>query len=107
MVRNFHTSARTELAWLCDHDPERLEAIGRQHPGVRRSTNLEELLADARLDAVAIATPVASHHRLAKAALLARKHVLVEKPLTASVAEAAELVALAERVEREIGRAHV
>ena len=88
-------------------DPERLEAIGRQHPGVRRSTDFEEMLADERLDAIAIATPVATHHRLAKAALLARKHVLVEKPLTASVAEAAELVALANKVERVLLVDHI
>ena len=107
LVRNFNTSARTELAWLCDHDPDRLEAIGRQHSGVRRSTKFEALLSDECLDAVAIATPVATHYHLAKAALLARKHVLVEKPLTASVAEAAELVALAATVERVLLVDHI
>ena len=107
LVRNFNASTRTALAWLCDSDPDRLEAIGCQHPSVRRSTHFEDLLADARLDAVAIATPVATHHRLAKAALLAGKHVLVEKPLTASVAEAAELVALADQVERVLLVDHI
>jgi len=107
LVRNFCAASRTELTWLCDVDPERLEAIGRQHPGVRRTTDFEEMLADERLDAVAIATPVATHHRLAKDALLARKHVLVEKPLTASVAEAAELVALADKVERVLLVDHI
>ena len=107
LVRNFNACAHTELAWLCDSDPDRLEAIGRQHPGVRRSTRFEELLADERLDAVAIATPVATHHRLAKAALLAGKHVLVEKPLTASAAQAAELVALAGEVERVLLVDHI
>lgn len=107
LVRNFNASSQTELAWLCDNDPDRLEALGRQHPGVRRSTKFEEMLADERLDAVAIATPVATHHQLAKAALLARKHVLVEKPLTASVAEAAELVALADKVERVLLVDHI
>jgi predicted dehydrogenase len=107
LVRNFSAASRTELAWLCDSDPERLEAIGRQHPAVRRCTDFEEMLADERLDAVAIATPVATHHRLAKAALLARKHVLVEKPLTTSVAEAAELVALAAKVERVLLVDHI
>lgn len=107
LVRNFNTSARTELAWLCDHHRDRLEWIGRQHPGVRRSTDVEKLLADDRLDAVAIATPVATHYPLAKAALLAGKHVLVEKPLTASVSEAAELVALADSVGRVLLVDHV
>ena len=107
LVRNFNACARTELAWLCDSDPERLESISRQYPGVRRSTSFEEVLADSRLDAVAIATPVATHHRLAKAALLAGKHVLVEKPLTGSAELAAELVALAGEAERVLLVDHI
>lgn len=107
LVRNFNACPHTELAWLCDTDPDRLEAIGRQYPGVRRSTRFDELLADERLDAVAIATPVATHHPLAKVALLAGKHVLVEKPLTTSAAHAAELVALAGEAERVLLVDHI
>jgi predicted dehydrogenase len=107
LVRNFNTSAHTELTWLCDTDPERLEALGRQHPSVRRSTKFEDLLADERLDAVAIATPVHTHHRLVKAALAAGKHVLVEKPLAMSVAEATELMALAEKSDRVLLVDHI
>ncbi len=65
------------------------------------------MLADENLDAVVIATPVATHHRLAKAALLAGKHVLVEKPLTGSAELAAELVALAGEVERVLLVDHI
>src|SRR5215468_5480989 len=100
LVRNVNACSCTRLAWLCDIDAERLDAIGRQHPGVRRSTCFTEMLADDDLDAVAIATPVATHYELTKAALRAGKHVLVEKPLTASVRDAAELVTLAEEVDR-------
>jgi predicted dehydrogenase len=107
LVRNFNASSRIELAWLCDRDPDRLETIERQHPGLRRSTQFEDMLADERLDAVAIATPVTTHHHMTKAALLARKHVLVEKPLAASVAEAAELVALAGENERVLLVDHI
>jgi len=107
LVRNLSTSARTELAWLCDTHGDRLEAIGRQHPGVRCTTRFEEMLADERLDAVAIATPVTTHHRIAKAALRAGKHVLVEKPMAASVAQAAELVELAAQAERVLLVDHI
>ena len=107
LVRNFNASSQTRLSWLCDPHLERLDAIGRQHPGVRRSLEFEEMLEDRGLDAVAIATPVATHYELAKAALLAGKHVLVEKPLTASVAEAAELVALADERERVLLVDHI
>ena len=57
------------------------------------------MLGDPSIEAVAIATPVGTHYELARAALEAGKHVFVEKPLAASAAEAAELVALA----RELG----
>jgi predicted dehydrogenase len=64
------------------------------------SADVQEVLGDDSVDAVAIATPVATHYELVKAALRAGKHVLVEKPLAASASEAAEIVALA----REVGR---
>ena len=53
-------------------------------PAARAASDYRELLADPRLDAVAIATPVATHFEFARAALEAGKHVLVEKPFTAS-----------------------
>ena len=107
LVRNVNATMRTALAWLCDSDAERLEAIGRQHPNARRSTQFEAMLADDRLDAVVIATPAATHYRLARAALRAGKHVLVEKPLTTSVAEADELVALAAQHQRVLLVDHI
>ena len=60
-----------------------------------RIVDPEELLADPDLDAVAIVTPVSTHYLLASAALEAGKHVLVEKPLAGSSAEAARLIELA------------
>lgn len=107
LVRNFSTSPNTELTWLCDSNPARLREVGEHHPEARRTTELEEMLADERLDAVAIATPVTTHHRMVKAALIARKHVLVEKPLATSVAQAAELVALAAEAERVLLVDHI
>ncbi|MBX5478903.1 MAG: Gfo/Idh/MocA family oxidoreductase [Pyrinomonas methylaliphatogenes] len=97
LIRNFVENEVAELSWICDRDARRLEMVGRRYPFARRTRDYGELLADARLDAVAIATPVATHYEFARAALRAGKHVLVEKPFTTSVREAEDLIGLAER----------
>lgn len=96
LIRNFAENDAAELRWICDADARRLEKIARRYPSARTASDFRELLADSRLDAVVIATPVATHYAFARAALEAGKHVLVEKPFTASVREAEELIALAE-----------
>ncbi len=95
LARNVSTCDLTELAALCDRDPDRLARVGGQYPTARRHADIDELLADVEIDAVAIATPVGTHHGLVKAALEAGKHVLVEKPLTTSSSEAVELQTMA------------
>jgi predicted dehydrogenase len=94
LARNFGELA--ELRWLCDLSPDLLSEQAGRHPDARTTTDFEDLLADPELDAVSIATPVVTHYDLAKRALLAGKHVFVEKPPAQSSAEAEELVALAE-----------
>ena len=86
-----------EIAWICDLDAPRLARFARRDPRPRTTTRIEELLADPELDAVAISTPVFTHHRLAAQALEAGKHVFVEKPLAGSSAEAVDLVERAAR----------
>jgi predicted dehydrogenase len=86
-----------ELRWLCDLSPDLLSEASARYPNARATTSFEEMLADPELDAVAIATPVVTHYELAKQALIAGKHVFVEKPQAQSSAEAEELVALAEQ----------
>jgi predicted dehydrogenase len=80
---------------VVDAHPERLIAAAAHYPAARLSNNLDDVLPD--VDAVVVATPPASHARLAKRALEARRHVLVEKPLTTSVADAEMLVELSEK----------
>jgi predicted dehydrogenase len=84
-----------ELAWICDVDEGRREEYARRYPDARATASLEEALADGDVDAVTIATPVPTHHALAKQALEAGKHVFVEKPPAMRSAEMEELVALA------------
>ncbi|MCK6554551.1 Gfo/Idh/MocA family oxidoreductase [Candidatus Binatia bacterium] len=107
LVRNFGSTPRTRVSWLCDANPARLDQVGTQCLTAERTLDAADVLADPSVDAVAIATPVGTHCRLAAAAFRAGKHVLVEKPLAASVAEAEELVALANEVSRVLLVDHV
>jgi predicted dehydrogenase len=95
LARNFSQLPECRLEALCDLDPARLETMRPLHPGVARFEDFDEMLGKADLDVVVVATPVTSHFRVAKAALLAGKHVLVEKPLAASAAECWILIELA------------
>ena len=100
LIRNlFKVEGCTPVA-VADLDPKRLEVIGRLYPGLHRSTSADEVLSAPDLDAVVIATPISTHYTLARRALEAGKHVLVEKPLTATSAEGEALVRRAEEAER-------
>ena len=100
LLRNFAENEAAQLRWICDLDEKRLGAMGRRYPAARTTTEYRDLIADAELDAVAVVTPVATHFQIAKEALSAGKHVLMEKPLTATAGEAEELIALAEKNQR-------
>jgi predicted dehydrogenase len=81
LARNFRTSPEWDLVAICDLDRSRAEALAESVGGVRVVTDVAELLASDDIDAVAIATPARTHHGIARAALAAGKHVMVEKPL--------------------------
>ena len=98
LARNFDHLA--DLAWLCDVDEELRASFAARYPRARVTADYAEMLADPELDAVVIATPVPTHYALAKQALEAGKHVLVEKPPAMKGAEMDELVALA--AERDL-----
>jgi predicted dehydrogenase len=95
LARNFAADPRAQVRALCDTDPLRLARMKDRHPAAVLFTEFAAMLESPGLDAVVVATPVKSHFALAKAALLAGKHVLVEKPMASSSAECAELIALA------------
>jgi predicted dehydrogenase len=97
LVRNFAQQLGTGLRFACDRDQSQLDNIGKAYPGVPLTRNYEDVLTSPDVDAVAIATPAHTHYHLAKQALLANKSVLIEKPMTTSVAEAEELVDLARK----------
>jgi len=95
VIRNFSALPGCKLAMICDADRARVEKVGRSYPAARTATDFAEVVASPDVDAIAICTPVYTHHPLASAALGAGKHVLVEKPLTHSVETAELLVAQA------------
>jgi predicted dehydrogenase len=95
LMRNFSEMPGASLEWCADLDPQRLARVNEQHPAVRTTPSFEEMLRS-DVGAVVVATPIRTHYRLAKAALRAGKHVMVEKPLTANSDEAAELTRLAD-----------
>ena len=92
LVRNFSECPGAAVRAVCDTRDERLAQVRRRYPGVATTTVPADLLSDPSIDAVVIATPVRHHFELALAALRAGKHVLVEKPLTASSDEASRLI---------------
>ena len=97
VVRNILERPEFRLMGLCELDRGRGGEFARRHPGIRVESDLDLLLCDPRISAVAIATPPRTHHALVRRALEAGKHVLVEKPLATTVADAEELIEIAER----------
>ncbi len=96
-----------QFASIADLNPGQRMRARELYPEVAVVEDWNELIDDDGLDAVVIATPVGSHHQLAKAALAAGKHVLVEKPLSATLPEAEDLLAYAAQVERVLMVGHV
>src|SRR5215472_164399 len=99
-VRNFHRSQQTQVLWVIDPDSSRLQQVQIRFPDISLSSDPREAINDPRVEAVVIATPTSTHYELAKAALLARKHVLLEKPIATRVDHARELCELADKFER-------
>ena len=97
IVRNFSALEGATVKIVCDNSAQSLERARRAYPQVRTTQDSSEVLNAADIDAVAVITPVSTHYDLAKRALLNGKHVFVEKPFTATIAEAEELIEIAER----------
>ncbi len=101
LVRNFSWLESTHVKYVCDRSQERLDKVKPLFPNVEVvTTDYQQVLEDPDVQAIAISTPVNTHFELAKLALNAGKHVLVEKPMTDNVAEGKKLVALAEKNDK-------
>lgn len=95
LLRNYMDIPDVKLKWVCDLRPEVLDKARRRYPTLRTTTSVDDVLRDPEVDSVLIATPIGTHYHLSKQALLAAKHVFVEKPLTSSAEQCVDLTALA------------
>ncbi|HEU0124446.1 MAG TPA: Gfo/Idh/MocA family oxidoreductase [Bryobacteraceae bacterium] len=96
IARNIRALESASLVAICDRSPAALQKAKQLYPEARLTTTPEDILTAPDIDAVAVITPVSTHFELAKVALLNGKHVFVEKPFTATSAQAEELIDLAE-----------
>jgi predicted dehydrogenase len=106
-VRAFARQKGCTLTALCDPEAKALDRAAQFAPTARRYTRLDELLADASIDAVVLATPAVAHAEQALAALAAGKHVFVEKPMALSTADAEAVVAAATRAQKTLMVGHL
>jgi predicted dehydrogenase len=106
LVRNIAECPQLRLAGLCDLDDANLRLFGERYPDARAVRELDALLVDPTIEAIVIATPPQTHHSLAKRALQAGKHVLVEKPLATRLQDAHELAEIAAAGERLLMPGH-
>ena len=102
IVRNFQGVQGCSVKTVCDLSPRSLERAKKAFPSVEVTSDFQAVLHSTEIDAVAIITPVATHYPLSRAALENGKHIFVEKPFTASAAEARELIELAEKKNLKI-----
>ncbi len=107
LARNFAALPGCEVRWCCDPSPPSRERAAAVVPGARMTGELNDLLSDPELDAIALATPVPTHAELAAAVLEAGKHCFVEKPLAQSAADAERLLAIAEESGRTLMVGHL
>lgn len=106
LIRNFYELPDSNLALVCDLDKQRLEQVKKQYPHVETTTCFSDLLHE-EIDAVVVATPVKMHYEMVGEALNHRKHVFVEKPMTASSREARHLIDIASAQRRILMVGHI
>src|SRR5438094_6407244 len=106
LVRNLSEAPGAEPVAVADLSEERLDPIRKRFPAIRTTTDHRTVFADRDVDAVAIATPVGTHRKLAEEAFAAGKHVFVEKPLAGTSTDAEAIVRAAERAGRTLMVGH-
>lgn len=97
ILRNFASQNDARVIWVCDINPKTTTLVEKQYPGVKITANAGDVFDDPECDAVVIVTPISTHFTLAKKALEAKKHVLIEKPMTQKKTESDTLISLAKK----------
>lgn len=105
LIRNFYEIPKSEVLLCCDLDKTKLEKIKQKYP-INVTENFSDILNNKSIDAVVIATPPATHHKLAKEVLLADKHVFIEKPMTLNSKDAKDLIKIAQQKNKVLMVGH-
>ncbi len=107
LLRTFNESNRSDVVVCCDMNLKRLRVVKNKYPAIDVTPDYDKVLTNSKVDAVVIATPLSTHYLLAKKALLANKHVWIEKPMTENSVQAKELVELARKKKKVIQVDHI
>ncbi len=102
IVRNFNSTEGVQVISVCDKNQDSLNRLKKTYPNIKTTSDCYEITTSTDIDAIAVVTPVSTHYELAKKALQNGKHVFVEKPFTATIAQAEELIELAEKKNLKI-----
>src|SRR4030095_17221 len=97
IVRNFSGLTDCKIVAVCDKSPEALQHVSASYSGIECTHDARDIFMSTAIDAVAVVTPVSTHYELARKCLDNGKHVFVEKPFTATVAQAEELIERADK----------
>jgi predicted dehydrogenase len=106
LLRNLVTNKKCRVKTTLDLSSERRDYVKRLYPGIQVDSDLSKVFQDPEIEAVVIATPVATHYNLAMKALEAGKHILVEKPIATTVAEVDQIGNLAQQKSRVVMVGH-
>ena len=99
LLRNFITIPNAEVVYGCDINSNNFKKLIWLYPSVKFIMDYQEIIKDESIDLVVIATPLSTHYKLARGTLIAKKHVLLEKPMTKTGKEAKELIKLAKKIK--------
>ena len=102
LLRNFINLDEVGKFYLSDLNNERLQLAKKKYPHVNIIKNAEDLISNPQIDAILIATPVETHFEFARKSIEAGKHVLIEKPMTASIIEGQKLVEMANKTDKVV-----
>ncbi|MCX7877161.1 MAG: Gfo/Idh/MocA family oxidoreductase [Ignavibacteria bacterium] len=100
LLRNFYNLDDCTVVAVCDPRPERLRIVQKNYPAVKTTLNLDDIIKNHDIEAVAIATPVRTHYELAKLFLENGKHVLIEKPMSDSYEKCCDLIHTADKFKK-------
>lgn len=102
IVRNFNSIERTKVISICDKNENSIKRAGKAYPHIGTICDYNDIVSSPDIDIVAVVTPVSTHFELAKKALQNGKHIFIEKPFTSNVAQAEQLIELAEKKDLKI-----